>query len=111
MRLGAGAFLNTMKAQYHAAPAVFTPVKIEIVIETKSQLDAFGTMMNYAPICSAYKALSGDDDQLEAIRTACESAGADIHFTAQLGDALLADPALASRIKNLDLRPGSAAIR
>jgi hypothetical protein len=87
---------NSMKAKITTEPKpAFKPVTIEITFETKKQLDAFGTMCNYSPVCDAIESLCGDD--FNSLRNALEAAGAKIDNTVEFGKLVEAHPAITPR--------------
>lgn len=72
------------KARLGVHESTFQPVNIVVTLENQKELDLFGSLFNYVPICEYFQ--KGDGDWCEDIRKVAKEAGADINMTEELGD-------------------------
>jgi hypothetical protein len=64
-----------MKAEFTPVENAFRPVSITLTFETQNELDAFGALFNYAPVCEAVEELTSGRMDTDVIRGAVVRAG------------------------------------
>jgi len=67
---------------------IFQPVSIEVTLETKEELDLFGSIFNYVPICDMLQN-SNESAWCKSIRDIVEEAGGHIHLIHELDNACI----------------------
>jgi hypothetical protein len=67
-----------MKAELITPQTTFKPVAIALTFETQDELDAFGSLFNYSPVCETLMKLTKGRIDDEAIRVTVTKAGGDV---------------------------------
>ena len=71
---------------------LFVPIKVELILNTKDEADAFATVTNYSTLVRSIKTVFGVN--ISELTDAFSSAGADPHLTSALHEAVKKEAAL-----------------
>ncbi len=68
-----------MRVRIEPTTKVFQPVEVILTLETQAELEAWGTLLNYAPALDAVDQISGKGGPWRQIHERFEALGVEIH--------------------------------